>query len=1273
GQFIIDYNGNVQQVQNAGGGTSGATQPTWNSSAGGPTADGTTVDGTAPTKPITWFNNGPGRWQPNTAYAKGQFIFDVNGCLQTAQANGTSGLSQYVWNMTAGGTTTDQGPDPSVAGITWVNDGAAAWQAGHTYSADQVVIDANGNLQVVQTPGVSGAAPPIWETDKDPGTSDNTVVWINEGPPTLWEPNTPYALHQCFLDPNGNIQEVQAAGTSGVSQFIWNPNSGETTQDAVGAASDHPLQWLNNGPGVWQPLKAYSKGQFILDSNGYTQTVQTAGKAGSTPPQWNANAGQNTTDSGVTWTNWGTGTWQPNATYSAGQFVFDSNGNIQTATMSAATAPTGVSGNTQPVWSATPGKPTTDGTILWVQSTWVSADVQSLRTRAGAAPFMAQYTDPGNTLQTIPLISDTDWTYLDGNGLQGFIDYLNAKVKNANDLLDLAFLTTQTDIYRFRQNVLTTTDASRLATSPVLANIATGDSASATALQVQNYYENINLSASKFVNLPSQAPQSSQPSAHAPAAPQAAQPAAAPLHPTSMLVRQTVAPPAKSSLGSMSTMGSSRVVSSLSPGLEASRFQGTGVAQSTGVLQGTGVTPGTGVVQGTGIQSTGVFQGETLAQGVTGFKTSPSFGEAQFVSTPRATNIAQFVLPPTQQITQQAPIVGAQLDVRTLTIAERLAQSPSQESMFYAVANRVAFMQALLALDITIDDLPFLVDAAAATWQANTAFTVGQSIVDPNGNTQFVTIAGTSGGGPPAWKTGLNDATTDGPNLVWTNVGSGPTPVPTEGHFVAELKATATSPAVFAKIQTPFVRSDIDEAGLFSIGIRVVEQHSQLMRALEARVQTYVDFISLCNNALSNVQTNVQAGQVLLKRLDNELAQARQDLAFTTALLGDEQQRVAGVNAQRQQVLQTSVQLIAYTRPRSLQTTKSVPSRQLVSGSIVSPVPTCLQQSTAVPPELREIVALLSDAPVSWLPSVAALVSKLDRPPVLIDLANDVQLRATMHLQLPLKVSSAVATPSAYGPAIAGVYAANQQVFRDFQLQRATYQPATLTAQSWSTRVATLTNLMGVGDLTSSESVHTEIANATARIVQEVASVAGCIYARANVALPVDRLAWAEFLTGTGLNVQLRSLAVLPNWNTQPYVDRQQMQLLVDWLFAQIDIVNPSAVAFMSDVVRVCILLASHAPVNDVIAGAVLLRNPPSIGSVVSLSLPSSRVAAGMYVQLYSKGSLAAEAVVSDLDDTSVTATVSSVHQPGVFLEANDVAHFTSQPPQAAAVRVFAG
>jgi hypothetical protein len=43
--------------------------------------------------------------------------------------------------------------------------------------------------------------------------------------------------------------------------------------------------------------------------------------------------------------------------------------------------------------------------------------------------------------------------------------------------------------------------------------------------------------------------------------------------------------------------------------------------------------------------------------------------------------------------------------------------------------------------------------------------------------------------------------------------------------------------------------------------------------------------------------------------------------------------------------------------------------------------------------------------------------------------------------------------------------------------------------------------------------------------------------------------------------------------------------------------------------------------------------------------------------------------VVSDLDTSTVKATVTDVFAPGTYLNASDVAHFTTLAPQAVALR----
>lgn len=828
----------------------------------------------------------------------------------------------------------------------------------------------------------------------------------------------------------------------------------------------------------------------------------------------------------------------------------------------------------------TPAPSETFGTTSTALNSYSSIDYQGLITTAGAPPYTILVDANNNPLNPpLPLFSKDDMSDMATNGIQHFIDRINNKLSRANDLLDLAFLTAQSDIYRFRQYVLGATAATALAVSPIAAEIATGESAASTAENLQNYLSTV--LPPRTTTTPSPAGSVTAPAGGT----------------TFRLLRLNVAQAQPVAAAARATT----ISSSLSPTLLKISTTAARAAVSPVSLASSSVLSKTFVPVSPG----------TITQ-----PASPS------------------------DITAESPLVGAQLNLRTMTIAQRLANPPSQEGLFYSIGNRLALLNLLADLDITIDDLPILVDSPPAP---------------PPSSPTTTTPAPASVGVPPP-----------PPPQV---------PMPT----IAALRKGANpvyKEAVLAAVQSPLIptppNADPDEATLFSTGVHVLEQHSSLLRAIEARIALYNDFLRLCSTALTNVQTDLAQAQTLLTQLDNAMAQGRQDLAFTTALLNDEQKRIATVNAQRSYTLANYVQAVAFTRPRTLQTDANVPSRQLVPGNITNPVPACLaQQPLAIPPELREVVALLREAPIAWMPAVSALLNKLERPSLLGDFAVDIQSRATMVLTQPAHVSYATSDTGLYAPLIAQVYSSNQQTFTPLIKQRAAFQPAAIASLSWSSQVSTIANVAAVGDLISSANVHAEIVNATSRLMQQVSSVATCLYSRANQALPIDRLAWAEFLTRAGLNIQLQSLAVLPNWNTQDYISRQQMQMLVDWLFLQIDSTNSAAVSFMSDLVRVAILLASDAPAGNVIAGAVSLAAPPVVGGIVNLTLPSVRVSHGMYVSLYSSGTLAAQAVVSDLDSTGVRATVTQVYTPGVTLQVNDVAHFSAQPPVAVATRAF--
>ncbi|MGD0939025.1 MAG: hypothetical protein ABR905_04875 [Terracidiphilus sp.] len=1267
GQIVIDSNGAIQVVQTAG--TSAATAPTWSTTVAATTTDGT----------VTWLNNGPWAWQPNTAYIVGQFVVDAGGFIQAVSTAGTSASSPPAWlQPEAVGTTRQDG------GVTWQAGGKAFWQPSHAYTAGQLILDGNNNIEIVQTAGTSGPSVPIWDPNPGQLTQEQSggVVWKNLGHATwqpntnysqgqaiidstgsiqtatnsgatastspnwsqpeaagettqdgiiwqsagksLWQPDFLYNTGQLILDANNNVQIVQTGGISGDSVPAWNQNLGQTTQDSG-------VTWQNLGHSLWQPGTSYTTGQAILDSSGSIQIATVGGTSGVTQPAWTEGANATTMDAAVIWTNKGPLTWQPNTSCAAGQLVLDSNNNLQIAAVMSAAGSlqtegvTGMSGSTSPVWNTTPTGTTTDNNITWTYLAYYSSDLLQLKTVVSQSPYTFSFTDSTGTSYTISLLSSDDLNNLSTNGLQTLITSLNARISQANDLLDTAFLTVQTDIYRYRQNVLGATAASALATSPILANIATGETASATAENLQSYISSLQ-------------PPPNPTTGYQPPAPIYIPPIVHPIQDPVVLANTPIAikSPVLNFAAKPQSLRSRAVTAALSnikqiafnPGLGSIHLNPTNLAgqqqASSGVTAGTFKISDPNLIADTGALR---FMG-----GLNFTQTAVQAGPAQIINP----GVNVDAVP--NDITGQSPLAGAQLNLRTLTIAERLQQSPSQEAMFYSISNRLSFLQALQTiendLNLVADDLPILVDSQP-TLPAPPPTTPLPSLPTP---------------------TALRS------------------PLPTFSEWLGPINphglAYPNNQAVIQEqIQSPYMISDSSEATLFSVGVRVSEQHTMLLRALEARVQQYSDFVTLCTNALNNIQNNIQQAQTYTTQLTNNLLQDRQNVAFTSALLSDESNRVQGVNMQRQQVLATSVQLVAYTRARTLEATDTAPSRQLVPANITNPVPACLQQSVAIPAEIREIVGQLREAPVNWLPSVLSQVGNLERPILLQQLAVSVQARAAQLLQIPLLPSSSAGESGVYASSISGVYSANQQVFRSFEMQRAAIQPSAMINLSWSSQVASVQNFAAVNDLISAESVHTEISNSVARLVQQISSVATCLYTRVSIALPIDRLAWAEYLSGAGLSVQMQSLGILPSFNQLSYTDRQQMQMLVDWLFLQIDNTNSAAMAFMSDVVRTAILVASDVPIDNIISGNIIARTQPAVGGIVSLNLPSDRISSGMYVNLYSGANLAARAVVSDLDNSSVSATVTNVFSPGTYLETSDTAHFTTLTPQAVALR----
>ena len=867
---------------------------------------------------------------------------------------------------------------------------------------------------------------------------------------------------------------------------------------------------------------------------------------------------------------------------------------------------------------------------------FVSADIADLKKAAAAAPYTVTIPAANNQPQkTIKLISDNDWKDLADHGLEHFIQSLQHRVNKADDLIDLGFLRTQTDIYRYRQHLLSTVDASRLATSPILAQIAQGTTANATKEDLQKYLSDARKSGPIPAVTPPQGAPPPPPGRPAPTyiktaanlipalsfggfssaiATRVAPPAppaavtvapppprpAAPPPPTVRDHRITVAAPLPAMKFSSSIFGS------------VSRATTTAVHTATPVASpihvATPVRPPAVVVPG------GVAVGHPAVTVPPPAKV-PSVPSIPIQVTPISTGGIIFHLPPAPthtgttgavpsaaDIHQQSPVVGAQLNFRTISIAERLQQPPSQEALFFATGNRLEMTDLLSDLEITVEDLPLIIDAA-------------------------------------------NQA--DSTKELQTEV------VPLGSLKDAQQRGTVTG-----RMLTPRMNADPDEAHAFATGVRVLEQHTALLRAIEGRIQQYRDFIALAQSKLTNINTTLTLLDSRLKQVEDSLTQSRHDLAFATALLEDEKIRVKGVNDGRAKAIDQYVKYIIFHRMATFDDSIAPPSRQLFPEVTASAVPACLSRRVSNPPELHDMLALLREAPVAWMPDMATLVNRFDRQYLLKNLAVTITNRAGLRQAMPAFSSYAQYQSGVLPAAMSYTFVKQQNVIAGYRNARILFDPAILDAETWLTQFGYVQSIASIGDLLDSEYAPSDITRSAAQMFQQLGGVAGCLYEKVGTLKPLFRLHWAEQLTDVAMHTDLHDLGVLKGWTDVDYLSRREIQSYVDWLFSRVAVNNAEAHGYMSDLVRVCILLASHAPVDEIIHSEVIQAVPLTVGNVVRIKLPSTRVVRGTQVLMYSGANVAAHGVVQDLSDTEVSAHVVNVLSAGKVLKEQDHVQF---------------
>jgi len=465
---------------------------------------------------------------------------------------------------------------------------------------------------------------------------------------------------------------------------------------------------------------------------------------------------------------------------------------------------------------------------------------------------------------------------------------------------------------------------------------------------------------------------------------------------------------------------------------------------------------------------------------------------------------------------------------------------------------------------------------------------------------------------------------------------------------------------VFSLYVSPKVPTRAEESTYFSMAVTQLEDVLAVLRDLEERVSAYRQLLDKGSQLMAELQGLELQGDRRLAVIATELSEGRQDVMVARALMAEEQARLRVINDRRARVLREHVRFLVFQRPREQLLDRATPVRVLDTGIYKSELPAALAEPRAAPPELWAVIQLLRDAPLGWFAQGSLLLRALDRRELLHRALEGARHRATQYLPIALPMMNR--PPSRIGEGLNHVFTAQNQVVTRVRAETANLDLSSLFQNSWEELVKYALSVTSLGDLMDAYHGRPDVAKHAAQKVEQISKVVTHLHFLFGEIPARLRLDWTEQLSEYDAPGDLRNLAKLPQWNELEVTDRRELQELVDWLFQQVNTKRPEAVALMNDLVRSALLLASHAPVGEIIAGHLSKPSAVRMGTVLDLDVDPSRIRVGMHVML-SSGEQTVQAVVEDLGTGIARARVFSTSAENVNLTDKTVAKF-SEPEQ---------
>jgi hypothetical protein len=542
-------------------------------------------------------------------------------------------------------------------------------------------------------------------------------------------------------------------------------------------------------------------------------------------------------------------------------------------------------------------------------------------------------------------------------------------------------------------------------------------------------------------------------------------------------------------------------------------------------------------------------------------------------------------------IQRQIPIAG--LVERTISVAERLTPPPAVQALEYALASKAAVVATLADLStggaghpkgIALGDIPM------AGYRRK-----------------------------------------DDQNLI-----------PTLSELLAD-RVLAGDQQLFQDADTmPATPADKHEAEYFTLAVQAIDNSIAIMRLVEGRIALFQKLAGSLHDLKAAILGSADEAAAYLRSVDLEVAEARHDLGTAELLRNEERARVSSVNARRAAILANQVNAIVWCRSRSANVRDELALIEVASGLAPDAVAFCRRYHEEAPSEIHDYVELLREVPVAWFPAISAMVQRIEQ----LESAHNA-LRTMIERAIVPRTLAAPANVTSGNRFLKGVQNAQVAARRIVDARRmavATIDVARIPLLSLTEAQTQLSSMSTIGDLITGSHRQPALTRAATDEIEAIMQVGGCLHEEFGRVAPIVRLGWAETLSEFDRPAPLANLAGLPGWAEVPIELRRTLQSFVDWLFSRINRSEAAAQDAINELVRICLLMAAHSPVDNIIPARLVSPAPAKLGTRLFLALDIARVRKGMTTLIRDdRDRIISRAVIDDIVDGRAQATITHV------------------------------